>query len=67
MAEPRVAHAGRRWRTGRGHAAGGHATPQVHVGARVGHHVAGRLAGGGPTGIVGSSKRGGVVMQLIHI
>ena len=43
----------------RGHVVGGHATTRVHVGARVGRHVAGRLAGGGPTCIVGPGKRGG--------
>ena len=42
VAEPWVAHARRRRRTGRGHVAGGHATTRVHVGARVGRHVAGR-------------------------
>ena len=42
MAEPQVARAGRKWCTGRGHAAGGHATTRVHVGARVGRHVAGK-------------------------
>ena len=37
-----MARAGRKWHTGRRHAAGGHATTWVHVGARVGRHVAGR-------------------------
>ena len=32
---------------------------QVHVGARVGHHVAGGFASGGPTGIVGPGNMGG--------
>ena len=36
-----------------------------HADAREGRHVAGRLAGGGPTGIVGSSYRGGAVTQLL--
>ena len=40
MAEPRVTRAGRKWRTGRGHAADGHATMRDHVGARVGCHMA---------------------------
>ena len=37
-----------------------------HVDAREGRHVAGRLAGGGPTGIVGPANRGGAVTQLIY-
>ena len=37
----------------RDHVAGGHTTTRVHVGARVGRHVAGRFAYGGPMGIVG--------------
>ena len=44
MVKPQVARAGRRWRTGRGHVAGGHAD------AREGRHMAGRLAVGGHTG-----------------
>ena len=59
MAKPRVARAVRRWRTGREHAASGHAVHAVHVGARVWHHVAARLAYGGPTGIVGPWLRSG--------
>ena len=31
----------------------------VHVGARVGRHVAGGFASGGPTGIVGPGNMGG--------
>ena len=53
VAEPWVAHAGRRRCTVRGHVAGGHATTRVPVGARVGHHMAGGTAVGGPTGVVG--------------
>ena len=45
---------GHRWRTGRGHVAGGHAVHAVHADAREGRHVVdGGLAVGGPTGIVG--------------
>ena len=44
VVEPRVAHARRRRRTGRGHVAGGHACPWVHADARVGRHVAGGVA-----------------------
>ena len=40
MAEPRVARAGRRWRIGRGNAAGGHKVHAVHADAREGRHVA---------------------------
>ena len=65
MAESWVAHAGRRRHTGCGHVAGGNASTRVHVGARVGRHVAGR-AGRGPTGIVGPGKRVGAVMQLLY-
>ena len=43
VAEPSVAHAGRKRRTGRGHVAGGHASTRVYVGARVGCHVAGEV------------------------
>ena len=32
---------------------------RVHVGARVGRHVAGGFASGGPTGIVGPGNMGG--------
>ena len=32
---------------------------RFHVGARVGRHVAGGFASGGPTGIVGPSNMGG--------
>ena len=39
MAEPLVAHARHRGRTGRGDVAGAHASTRVHVGARVGRHV----------------------------
>ena len=54
MAKPRVARAGRRWRTRRGEVAGGHAVHAVHADAREGRHVADRgLAVGGPMGIVG--------------
>ena len=35
------------------HEAHSGATTRVHVGARVGRHMAGRLVGGGPMGIVG--------------
>ena len=56
VAEPWVAHAGRRRRTVHGHVAGGHATMRVHLAG--GHvtlrvHVASRLADGGLTCIVG--------------
>ena len=37
----------RRWRTGRGHVAGGH---MVHADAREGRHVVGGSASEGPTG-----------------
>ena len=40
--------------------AGGQAG-RVHVGARVGHHVAGGFASGGPTSIVGPGNIGGTV------
>ena len=54
VAEPWVAHTGRKRRTVLGHVAGSHTTTWVHVGARVGHHVAGGgTAVGGPTGVVG--------------
>ena len=45
---------------------GGHATTRVHVDARVGRHVGGRLVGGGPTGIVGPwlDIRGGNALAL---
>ena len=40
---------------------------RAHADAREGCHVAGRLAGGGPTGIVGPGNRGGgAVTQLIY-
>ena len=38
---------------------------RAHVDAREGRHVASRLAGGGPTGIVGPGYRGGAVTQLL--
>ena len=41
VAELWVAHARRRRHTRRNHVAGGHATTRVHMGARVGCHVAG--------------------------
>ena len=68
VAEPRVARAVRRWCTGRGHAAGGHAVHAVHHGARVWCHVAVRLAYGGPTGIVGPwlGSGGGNTNALPH-
>ena len=55
----------RRWRSRRGHAAGGHV---VHVGACLGCHVAVRLAYGGPTGIVGPwlGSGGGNANALPH-
>ena len=42
----------------------GHTTTRVHVGARVGRHVEGGFAHGGPTGIVGPGKKLGVVTQM---
>ena len=42
--------------TRRDHVVKGHASAQVHVGARVGRHVEGGFAYGGPTGIVGPGK-----------
>ena len=39
---------------------------RAHADAREGRHVAGRLAGGWPTGIVGSGNRGRAVTQLIY-
>ena len=50
----RVARAVRRWRTRRGHVAGGHVVHAGHADTPEGCHVAyGGLAMGGPTGIVG--------------
>ena len=42
----------------------GHATTRIHVGTRVGRHVASGFADGGPTGIVGPSKKLGAVTQM---
>ena len=42
----------------------GHATTQVHVGAREGCHVEEGFAYGGPTGIVGPGKNLGAVTQM---
>ena len=50
----------------RGHVAKGHTTTQVHVGARVGRHVEGGFAYGGPTGIVGPGKNLGAVTQMCY-
>ena len=47
----------------RGRVAGGHAFTRVHVGARVGHHVAVRSAIRGPTGIVGTGEIVGAVTR----
>ena len=52
VAGPQVAHATLKQRTGRGHVAGGHACPRVHMDSRVGRHVAARgSAGEGPIGL----------------
>ena len=56
MAGPWVANARRRWRTGRGHVARGHACPRVHVAERVGIWRANRL--------VGPGKKFGAVTQM---
>ena len=64
MAEPLVAHAGRRRRTERGHVAGGHAYTRVHVGARVGCHVAGKVGKWRAHGLVGPGKMLGAVTQM---
>ena len=63
VAGPRVAHARRRWRTGRGHVAGGHACPRVHANARVGRHVAGRVGRWRAHGLVGPCKIVGAVTR----
>ena len=64
MAEPRVARARRRWRTGRGHARGSRpcVSRRVHADARVGCHVAGGSAFGGPT-----SQEFGAVTQMRYL
>ena len=59
MAEPQVTRTGRRWRTGRGHAVDGHATTRVHVGAHVGHHMAGREGSRRAQGYSGTLVREG--------
>ena len=48
----------------RGHVVKGHTTTRVHVGARMGRHVEGGFAHGGPTGIVGPGKNLGAVTQM---
>ena len=48
----------------RGHVAKSHATTRVHVGARVGRHMARGFAYGGPTGKVGPGKKLGAVTQM---
>ena len=65
MAQPWVAYAGRRRRIGHGHVAGGHAPTRVHVGARVGRHVAGRASRSRAHGLVGLGKRVGAVTRII--
>ena len=40
---------------------------RVHVGTRVGHQVAGRPVGEGPTGIVGPGYRGGVITCIYNL
>ena len=57
VAEPRLAHAGACGADSRGRRPSG----RVHVGARVGRHVVGGFASGGPTGIVGPGNSGGTV------
>ena len=62
VAEPWVGHARR---TRCGHMAGGHASTRVHMGPRVGHHVAGRVGKWRAHELVGLDKMFGAVMQLL--
>ena len=55
MAEPRLTTRGAGGADSRGRRPSG----RVHVDARVGRHVAGGFASGGPTGIVGPANMGG--------
>ena len=65
VAEPRVTCAGRRWRTRRRHATDSHETTWVHVGARVGRHMAGKDGRRRAHGHSGTLVREGAVTQLM--
>ena len=57
-------YAKRKWRTRRGHVAGGHSCPRVHADARVGRHVAKRVGIWRPYGTVGPGKMFGALTQM---
>ena len=67
LAGPLVAHARRRWRTGRGHVGGDHACPRVHADARVVRHVVERVGIWRAHRLVDPGKKFGAVTQMRYL